>query len=82
MKKIPITTEFIKLSQFLKWAAVVETGAEANHLIREGKVKVNGEVELRRGKKLRIGDIVEIDDHQFLVTGEGSADIAVKGAKS
>ncbi len=82
MKKIPITTEFIKLSQFLKWAAVVETGAEANHLIREGKVKVNGEVELRRGKKLRIGDIVEIDDQQFLVTGEGSADIAVKGAKS
>lgn len=82
MKKIPITTEFIKLSQFLKWATVVETGAEANHLIREGKVKVNGEVELRRGKKLRIGDIVEIDDQQFLVTGEGSADIAVKGAKS
>lgn len=83
MKEIPITTEYIKLNQFLKWAAVVKSGAEANHLIHEGKVKVNGEVELRRGRKLRIGDVVDIDgDEQFLVIGEGSADIANKGAKS
>lgn len=83
MNKIPINTEFIKLNQFLKWAAVVESGAEANHLIKEGRVKVNGEVELRRGRKLRIGDVIDIgEDEQFLVTGEGSADIAAKGAKS
>ena len=83
MKEVPIKTEFIKLNQFLKWCGEAESGAEANHLIEEGRIKVNGEVEQRRGRKLYLGDIVSIGDYkQFLVTGEGSADIATKGANS
>ncbi|MFZ5987487.1 MAG: S4 domain-containing protein YaaA [Bacillota bacterium] len=61
MKKLSISTEFIKLDQFLKWADVVPTGADAKLLIYEGNVKVNGEVEIRRGKKLRKGDIIEVE---------------------
>jgi len=40
-------------------------GSEAKLMIRSGLVKVNGEVELRRGRKLRTGDIVEINDKKF-----------------
>ena len=52
------TDEFIKLGQLLKAAGLSDSGAEAKDDIVNGKVKVNGEVELRRGKKLREGDIV------------------------
>lgn len=82
MKEIPIKTEFIKLNQFLKWCGAAESGAEANHLILEGKVKVNGEVEQRRGRKLYPGDIIEVSEYErFLVSREGCADIAIKGVK-
>lgn len=70
MKKVIIKTEFIKLNQFLKWAGLCETGGEADIVIAEGNVKVNGEHELRRGKKLREGDIVEVYGDQYSVTGE------------
>ena len=53
MENIKIETEYIKLDQFLKWAGIVATGTESKALISDSKVKVNGEVELRRGKKLR-----------------------------
>jgi len=61
MKKININTEYIKLDQFLKWAGVVGSGSDAKLLISAGEVKVNGNVEYQRGKKLRKGDIIEID---------------------
>jgi ribosome-associated protein len=61
MNKIEINTEFIKLDQFLKWAAIAETGAFAKVMILNGDVKVNGEVVTQRGKKLRKGDIVEVE---------------------
>ncbi|MCK5779833.1 MAG: S4 domain-containing protein YaaA [Psychrilyobacter sp.] len=61
MEKIQITTEYIKLDQLMKWANIVSSGADAKHVITDGKVLVNGEVELRRGKKMRIGDILEFD---------------------
>ena len=70
MKKIVIKTEFIKLNQFLKWAGLCETGGEADIVIAEGNVKVNGETELRRGKKLRDGDVVEVYDSEYAVMGE------------
>ena len=60
-EKIKITTPFIKLDQFLKFAGIVEMGADAKILVQEGYVKVNGETETRRGKKLVIGDKVFID---------------------
>ena len=59
MEKIKIQTEYIKLDQFLKWTGTAESGVDAKDMILAGEVKVNGEVEERRGKKLRAGDIVE-----------------------
>jgi len=59
-EKISITTEFIKLDAFMKFANVVMTGGEAKMLIQDGAVKVNGEICTMRGKKLRPGDMVEV----------------------
>lgn len=50
--------EFIRLGQLLKKAGVVESGVDAKVVIQDGMVKVNGEVETRRGKKLYGGEIV------------------------
>ena len=58
MKKITITTEFIKLQDLLKFANLVETGGEAKERIQGGEVQVNGEVCTMRGKKIRSGDAV------------------------
>ena len=62
MEKIVITTEYIKLQDLLKFANIVSTGGEAKIIIQEGMVKVNGEVCTMRGKKLRPGDVVTLDD--------------------
>jgi ribosome-associated protein len=64
------TEETIKLDQFLKLAGVVETGGQAKHLILEGFVKVNGEVENRRGRKLHHGDRVEVEGEEMVVLVE------------
>ena len=48
----------MKLDQFLKWHNVVSSGGEAKYLIKSGDVKVNGEIEMRRGRKLVKGDKV------------------------
>ena len=57
---VPIRDESIRLGQFLKLANLVETGADAKPVIADGMVLVNGEVELRRGRQLREGDVVEL----------------------
>ncbi|MBX9723298.1 MAG: RNA-binding S4 domain-containing protein [Candidatus Obscuribacterales bacterium] len=57
----------IQLDQFLKFMNIVGSGGEAKHLIRQGVVKVNGEVETRRGRKLRKGDIVEFEGQTLTV---------------
>lgn len=67
MKEIKISTEFIKLDQFLKWAGVCDTGVDAKFFILDGNVKVNGEKELRRGKKLYPGDKVEAAGETFII---------------
>lgn len=67
MKKIKIKTEYIKLDQLLKFAGVVSNGGEAKMLIAEGIVKVNGETELRRGRKLRINDVVVYENNEFVI---------------
>lgn len=58
MEIIKLREEFIKLGQALKAAGLVESGVEAKEVIQDGFVKVNGEVDTRRGKKLYDGDIV------------------------
>ena len=67
MQEISVSTEYIKLDAFLKWASVVGSGVEAKQLIQEGLVKVNDEIEVRRGKKLYKGDIVEFQGEKYKV---------------
>ena len=61
MEIIKLRDEFIKLGQALKAASLVESGVDAKLVILDGQVKVNGAVELQRGKKLHAGDVVEYD---------------------
>jgi ribosome-associated protein len=55
---VPIRDERIRLGQFLKLANLIDSGADAKTLVQEGQVRVNGEVERRRGRQLVKGDIV------------------------
>ena len=70
MTQIAITTEFIKLDAFLKFASAVCSGGEAKILISEGEVMVNGEVCTMRGKKIRPGDTVSLGGETFEVVAE------------
>ncbi|ASQ48074.1 MAG: S4 domain-containing protein YaaA [Leptotrichia sp.] len=65
-----IHTEFIKLDQLLKWANLVESGAMAKMVILNGDVKVNGEIETRRGKKIYPGDVVEFNGEKIVMEKE------------
>ena len=68
MKTIKITTEFIKLDQLLKFANIASTGGHAKFLIKNESIKLNGEIETRRGKKIYPGDQLLIDvseDYNF-----------------
>ncbi len=67
MTEQPKKSESIQLDQFLKLQGMVQSGGEAKHLIKSGDVKVNGEVELRRGLKLKAGDIVVVHGRQLKV---------------
>ena len=67
IEKVKISTEFIKLDQFLKWIAVVDSGSEAKEIILDGKVKVNDEVETRRGRKIYPEYKVEIFGKTYIV---------------
>ena len=59
METIHLREDYIKLGQALKAAGLVESGVDAKNVINDGFVKVNGEVELQRGKKLVDGDLVD-----------------------
>jgi len=72
MENVIIDTETIKLEQFLKYCGEVGTGGNAKIVIADGLVKVNGEVEKRRGKKLREKDIVEFQGKEFKVDSNKS----------
>lgn len=67
METITIRDEFIKLGQAIKLAGFVENGGEAKEVITEGMVKVNGEVDVRRGRKVYPGDTVEFNGKLFKV---------------
>ena len=70
VEEIAIRTEFIKLDSFLKFSGVTDTGGQAKEAVLEGMVLVNGEVCTMRGKKIRPGDVVEIDDLELHVVAE------------
>ena len=59
MEIIKVRDEYIKLGQALKAAGLADSGVDAKHAIADGLVKVNGQAEYQRGKKLRDGDVVE-----------------------
>lgn len=69
MEKVYIKDEFIKLGQALKLSGLVDSGIEAKEVIIEGLVKVNGEIDTRRGKKLVPGDVVSFDNNDFVIEG-------------
>lgn len=59
METVYIKDDFIKLGQVLKLAGLVESGVDAKFVIQDGLVKVNGQTEVQRGKKIIPGDVVE-----------------------
>ena len=59
MTDVPIKG-IIRLGQFLQVAGLIDTGADAKSVIADGVVLVNGDVELRRGRQLQAGDVVEL----------------------
>lgn len=69
METLKLKDEFIKLGQALKAASLVESGVDAKFAIQDGLVKVNGEVDERRGRKLYDGDIVEFEGQQIKIEG-------------
>jgi ribosome-associated protein len=66
---VPIREESIRLGQFLKLADLVDSGADAKGVLAEGLVRVNGEVETRRGRQLVRGDVVEHAGRRVRVAG-------------
>lgn len=68
MEEIKIRDEFIKLGQALKLAGLAGSGVEAKFMVEDGDVTVNGETELRRGRKVRPGDVIGVGEHQVRVS--------------
>ena len=67
MEIIKLRDDYIKLGQALKAAGLVDSGVEAKFAVQDGLVKVNGVVELQRGKKLVEGDLVEFENKQIKI---------------
>lgn len=67
MQEVTIRDEYIKLGQALKLAGLVESGVDAKFAVVDGQVKVNGQIETQRGKKLYPGDQVEYNGEGFVI---------------
>ncbi len=67
MEDITLREEFIKLGQALKAAGLVESGVEAKIAIQNGEVKVNGEIEYQRGKKLYGGKTISFHEQEIMI---------------
>jgi ribosome-associated protein len=69
-REIAIRGDVIRLGQLLKLAGVADSGTDAKELLADGAVRVNGELETRRGRQLRAGDVVDAaGDELVVVTG-------------
>ncbi|WP_028297442.1 RNA-binding S4 domain-containing protein [Olivibacter sitiensis] len=68
MIKFKLDKEFIHLIQLLKAVNLVQTGGEAQAVVMEGLVKVNGEVEYRKRYKVRVGDKINFDGQAIEVS--------------
>lgn len=67
---VTIGTDFIRLDSFLKFKGLAETGGHAKSLIQDGMVKVNGEVCVSRGKKIKNGDVISFYGTDYLIKNE------------
>lgn len=73
MIQINITTEYVTLGQFLKLADIISSGGQAKPFLAEVPILVNGEVDQRRGRKLRDGDVIDVEDYgQFVIKNEAN----------
>lgn len=70
MRIVTITDEYITLGQLLKKTDCISTGGEAKPFLEQFTVKVNGEPEARRGRKLYFDDVVEVDSHGTFKVGK------------
>ncbi len=62
-----MTDDYLTLNDMLKLSGIAQTGGQAKILIQSGEVKVNGEVETKRKRKLRQGDVVEVNGEEYLL---------------
>jgi ribosome-associated protein len=65
--EVPIREDTIRLGQLLKLAGLAESGGHARELVQDGEVRVNGEIDTRRGRQLQRGDLVEVGDEAVRV---------------
>lgn len=61
VQKIKVNTAEIRLDQFLKWANISGSGGQSKMIVQSGMVKVNGAIEIQRGRLLKANDTVEVD---------------------
>ena len=71
MRDLPIRGERIRLGQALKLSGLAESGGEARALVEDGAVTVNAEIETRRGRQLRHGDVVAVGDEALRIDASG-----------
>jgi ribosome-associated protein len=69
MKRIPLRSEYITLGQMLKVGDCIDSGGQAKAFLTDVSIKVNGEQEDRRGRKLYFGDIVDVDGYGTFMIG-------------
>ncbi|MDQ6617349.1 MAG: RNA-binding S4 domain-containing protein [Actinomycetota bacterium] len=67
MRDVSISDEMIRLGQLLKLVGVVQSGADVKSVLANGEVRVNGEIETRRGRRLHRGDVVAVSNQQLRV---------------
>jgi len=63
-----LTREYIELDKLLKLLSLAPSGGIAKMMVAEGLVRVNGEPELRKTRKLRVGDVVRVEQEEILIT--------------
>lgn len=66
--KIVITTEYITLGQFLKFTNIINNGGDAKVFLMTTSVYVNNELEQRRGRKLRVGDKILVNNNEYIIS--------------
>lgn len=71
MERVPIKGEFITLGQVLKLSGIAQTGGQAKFMISDGRVRINGQTVLQRGKKVFPGDIVGLDGNDLIKVASG-----------